>query len=82
MTLEEDVAAKLKQVARERGVSFKTALNDTIRSGLSGSTSAARPYKMPTGPLGVRAGVDLDHALRLAGDMEDDEILRKIELRK
>lgn len=81
MTLDPDVAAKLQQVTRERGISFKTALNDAVRSGLSGPTPARR-YRMPTRPMGVRKGVDLDHALRLAGEMEDAEILRKLELRK
>jgi hypothetical protein len=30
--------------------------------------------------LGVRAGINLDKALRLAGELEDEEILRKLEL--
>jgi hypothetical protein len=37
---------------------------------------------MPTHAMGVRQGVDLDRALRLAGELEDAEILRKLELRK
>ena len=82
MTLDPDVAAKLQQVTRERGVSFKTALNDAVRSGLSGSAPAARRYRIAARPMGVRKGVDLDHALRLAGELEDAEIVRKLELRK
>jgi hypothetical protein len=30
----------------------------------------------------VRPGIDLDKALRLAGELEDDEIVRKLDLRK
>jgi hypothetical protein len=33
-------------------------------------------------PLGVRPGVNLDKALSLAGELEDAEVLRKLELRK
>ncbi len=29
--------------------------------------------------LGVRPGIDLDKALRLAGQLEDDETVRKLE---
>jgi hypothetical protein len=32
--------------------------------------------------MGVRPGVNLDKALRLAGEMEDAEIVRKLELGK
>jgi hypothetical protein len=82
VTLDEDVAAKLKQAARERGVSFKVVLNDAVRDGLSGQARSARPFRMQTFPMGVRPGVNLDKALRLAGELEDEEILRKMALRK
>lgn len=82
VTLDADVAARLKAVARERGLPFKVALNDAIRNGLDASSVPARPYRMPTRPMGLRPGVDLDHALRLAADDEDAEIVRKLHLRK
>lgn len=82
VTLDPDVAARLKAVAGERGVPFKVALNDAVRSGLDASWVPARPYRLPTRPLGLRPGVDLDHALRLAADDEDAEIVRKLHLRK
>jgi Arc/MetJ family transcription regulator len=81
VTLDPDVAAKLQRAARERGVSFKQALNDAVRAGL-GASSRRRRYRLASRPMKVRAGVDLDHALRLAGELEDAEILRKLELRK
>jgi hypothetical protein len=81
VTLDPDVEAKLKATMRERGVSFKVALNEAVRAGL-GPAPAARRYRMPTGKLGVRPGVNLDKALRLAGELEDEEIIRKLELGK
>jgi hypothetical protein len=81
VTLDPDVAAKLKQVARQRGVSFKEALNASVRSGLR-SAESPQPYRVPTRRLGVKPGVNLDHALRIAAEMEDAETLRKLELRK
>jgi hypothetical protein len=82
VTLDPDVEAKLKATMRERGVSFKAALNEAVRAGLGGPPPAARRYRMPTGKLGVRPGVNLDKALRLAGELEDEEIIRKLELGK
>lgn len=63
-------------------MSFKTALNESLRAGLGGNARAARRYRMPARDMGVRRGVDLDRALRLAGELEDAEIVRKLQLRK
>jgi hypothetical protein len=82
VTLDEDVAARLKQTARERGVSFKVAINDAVRAGLNGPARPAQPFRMKTFPMGVRPGINLDKALQLAGELEDEEILRKMALRK
>ncbi len=82
VTLDPDVAAGLQAAARERGVSFKKALNDAVRSGLGAASVPTRPYRVPTRLLGLRPGIDLDHALRLAADGEDAEIVRKLQLRK
>jgi hypothetical protein len=82
VTLDPDVEAKLRATMRERGVSFKVAINDAVRSGLGGAAPAKRRYIMPSAPLGVRPGVNLDKALTLAGELEDAEILRKLELGK
>jgi hypothetical protein len=82
VTLDPDVAAKLKETARERGVSFKEALNTSVRRGLESGEPEGTPYRTPTRRLGVRPGVNLDKALQLAGELEDAETLRKLALRK
>lgn len=84
MTLDPDVDAKVRALARERGVSFTEALNNLLRLGLSSGAAAgqARPYRLPARRLGLRRGIDLDHALRLAAELEDEETVRKLELRK
>jgi hypothetical protein len=82
VTLDPDVAAKLKQTARESGVSFKEALNTTVRRGFERSDEKPQPYRVRTQDLGVRPGVNLDKALQLAGELEDAETIRKLQLRK
>lgn len=82
VTLDDDVAAALAALSRERGLTFKEALNSTLRSGLRPPSDVAGEYRVPARPLGLRPGVDLDKALRLAGDLDDEETLRKLALRK
>lgn len=81
MTLDEDLAAKLKALCRERGISFKEAINSTLRAGFARGRAASR-YRLPTSRMGLRPGIDLDRALALAAALEDEEIARKLELRK
>lgn len=82
VTLDADVEAKLRQAVRERGQSFKSVLNDALRAGLSGGERSRRRYRVPARAMGVRAGVNLDRALSMAGELEDAEIVRKLRLRK
>lgn len=82
MTLDPDVEAKLRTAMRERGVSFKVALNDSVRAGLAPGSHPSTRFRVHARPMGVRPGVNLDKALRLAGELEDAEILRKLELGK
>jgi hypothetical protein len=82
VTLDPDVEAKLKATMRERGLSFKAALNEAVRSGLDHGSPGPKRYRMPTAPMGLQPGINLDKALRLAGELEDEEIIRKIELGK
>lgn len=83
VTLEADVAARLRAIARERDVSFKEALNTAVRLGLAPDRiNGSSDYRVPTRPLGLREGIDLDKARPLADEHEDAELARKLELRK
>jgi hypothetical protein len=83
VNLDPDLANDLRTLARERGISFTTVVNAVLRRGLAeDAPSAARPYRLPTQRLGLRPGIDLEHALRLASELEDAEAIRKLELRK
>jgi hypothetical protein len=83
VTLDDDVAAKLKEEARRQKTSFKEVLNSSVRQGLRASRPQSRePYRVRPRPLRARPDIDLDRALSLAGKLEDAEILRKLSLRK
>lgn len=78
VTLDPDVEARLREVARERGVSFKEALNNAIRAGLM-AARGTREYRTPARALGLQPGVNLDKATQLAADLEDEEIVHDLE---
>ncbi len=82
VTLDDDVVAALQAVMRERGVSFKQALNEVVRAGLATAQAPSRPYRLQPVRMGVRPGIDLDKANRLAAELDDAEIVRKYELGK
>lgn len=81
ITLDEDVAARLHRLTRERRISFKEAVNSTLRAGLTGEPRAT-PYRLPAYPMGVRPNIDLDRALQLDAALDDEETIRKLEMRK
>lgn len=78
VTLDPDVEALVKRLMRERRISFKEAVNTAIRAGAAGSR---KPYRTPTFDMGEPL-VDLTKALELAGDLEDEELLRRLAARK
>lgn len=81
VTLEPDLAARLRERAQQQGLSFKDVLNRTLRAGLEGEIDR-EPFVQDTASLGLRPGFDLDRAGRLADELEDAERVHKLELRK
>jgi hypothetical protein len=82
LTIDPDVAQALERLAQERGITFKEAVNTTLRAGLGAEARAVREYHTPSRSMGLLPGIDLDHALITADQLEDDAIARKLALRK
>lgn len=82
MTLDADVAKALRDRMRARGAGFKETVNDVLRSGLRAGAPSTVAYEIPVFESDIRPGIDLDKALALAAAMEDDEILRKLNVGK
>ena len=80
VTLDPDVEAALRRAMQEKGLSFKQALNEAVRAGTASSVRESRNYTRPR-DLGAPR-VNLDQAMRLAGELEDAEIIRKMRLGK
>ena len=85
LTIDDHIAEALKKAAYESGKSFKQVVNETLSAGLGAKQGppTTNPYKLKPASLGgPRPGVDLDKALWLADALEDEEIVRKLQLRK
>jgi hypothetical protein len=76
VTLDPDTEALIKRLMAERDLSFKEAVNQAIRDGLAPARRKGR-QPFPTRDLGD-ALVDVTHALRLADQLEDQELSRKL----
>ncbi|MYD93191.1 MAG: DUF2191 domain-containing protein [Chloroflexi bacterium] len=85
LTIEDGIARQLKDIAHRSRRSFKAVVNETLRAGLQGDriTASARPYRVEPVALGGVVGLhDLDQGLRIADQLEDQELARKVQLRK
>ncbi len=76
VTLDPDTRLLVERAMRERGLSFKEAVNEAIRAGLGASEAGARSFTTPR-DLGP-ARVDLTKALQIAGELEDDALARRL----
>lgn len=79
VTIDPDVEALLARAMKQKGVSFKEALNGALRLGLMREQSRKSSFrKLLTFDLRQRADLNLDKALQLASELEDEETLRKL----
>jgi hypothetical protein len=67
---------------KERGISFKEALNSAVRVGLTRGTSNRRRFVQKSYSLGGEQNFRWDKALEVATAIEDEELGRKLSLRK
>jgi len=66
---------------KERGVSFKEALNSAVRDGLT-QRRQRKYFIQPSFSLGAEQNFRWDKALETAAAIEDEELSRKLHLRK
>jgi hypothetical protein len=78
LTLDDDVAAKLKAQARKSGQSFKETVNETIRLGLNARRAVAKPkpFKVKARPMGIRPGLNYDNIEELLDQIDGPGRLR------
>ena len=75
LTLDEDLARQLQEMARRGGISFKEIVNETLRKGLSrGQKPTARLPTFTVQPkaCGFRSGIDPLRLNQLDDELEMD----------
>jgi hypothetical protein len=83
VTLDPDVERLIRNSMKERGISFKEALNQAARAGLlEKSRPRKRKFVQKTFHLGETQNFRWDKALATAEAIEDEELSRKLVLRK
>ena len=72
LTLDEDVAHKLRESARRSGRSFKEVVNEALRIGLHQQRPTRSSHKFVVQPrdLGLRGGLSLDNIGDLLEEIE------------
>jgi hypothetical protein len=83
VTLDPDVESILRKVMRKRGLSFKVALNDAVRSGTRASRPASREaFVQKTYNMGFNPAYNWDKALAISDAIEDEELMRRMKAKK
>lgn len=82
VTLDSDVESLIRKAMKQRGQSFKEALNSAIRAGLTQNRPGRRRFVQQTCALGAEQNFRWDKALAAADALEDEELTHKLSLRK
>jgi len=78
LTIDDGLLRQLRQRALDSGKPFKQVVNETLQAGLRASAATRKPYVCPTFSIGEpRWPVNLDKALALADELEDEEIMAR-----
>ncbi len=84
LTIDDYLMRELKEEAHRTGKPLKKVVNEAIRAGLAHlkNPPSPKPYTCKTYPMGYPPHLNLDKALAIAALLEDDEITRKLSLKK
>jgi hypothetical protein len=77
LTLEPDVAQKLKRKISEKKITLKEAVNQALRAGLASEKPATVRFKVTPFRIRLRPGIDPDKMNQLVDELEAEQHLRK-----
>lgn len=79
LTLDPDVTALLKREMRRTEQGLKATVNQALRRALGPAAGPGLPpFRVKPHSFGLRPGFDPDRMNQLAGELEDEEISRKL----
>jgi len=75
LTLDPDVATRVKAEAAGHNIAFKTLVNEALRLGLevyAGRAKAAKPYRTQPVAMGLKSGFSYDNISELLAQSEGE----------
>jgi hypothetical protein len=80
LTLEQDVAARLKSEVRRTGKPLKVVVNEALKRGLglAGKQVRAPRFEVQPHAFGVLPGVDLDRLNQLVDELDVSDAARRL----
>jgi hypothetical protein len=72
LTVDDDVAEHLAQLARKTGQPFKVVVNEALRRGLGEQAPSVDPFDYQPHAGHLRAGIDARRLNELAGELDED----------
>ncbi|MDE2921561.1 MAG: antitoxin [Acidobacteriota bacterium] len=77
VTLDADTESLLREAMRQRGHTFKQALNDAVRQGLAGIAGDRErpPFVQRSFPMDLKPGYDLGKLSALEADLDAEAFL-------
>jgi hypothetical protein len=80
LTLDPDVAMKLKKRMAEEKLTLKETVNQTLRSGLKTAAKQKKrtPFKVIPHSFGFKPGIDQNKLGQLLDQLEAEEFVRKM----
>ena len=80
LTLDPDVANRLRQEMRRSGKGMKAVVNDALRLGLgmTAKSIVPPPFEVEAQDLGLRPGIDPNRLNQLVDELEAEETIRKL----
>jgi len=79
LTLEPDVAQRVRRKMKQKGLSLKQVVNDALRAGLVEADEAPTPkFRVEPYPCRFKAGIDLDKLNQLEDEMVAEEALKSL----
>ena len=83
LTIDDDLMLSIKRKAQDQHMSYKDVINSALREGID-LVGEKRPvsYTCRTFSLGMPREVNLNHGIDLFDTLQDEEIARKLQLKK
>lgn len=78
LTLDPDVVRLVKDAMHQQRHSMKRVVNEALRRELAPPQAGGEPFRVTPHTSAIRPGTDLGGFNRIADEMEDDAVLRRV----